>query len=96
MKQARERNVESLVACKLLVEDLQAQLMLFDFRNGPLRHKVFIQLVARVWNASMLGLQSMACVKHKCMLMVTGRAAQQTNKVRLDQVRSAQAGGHGL
>ena len=41
MKQARERNVESLVACKLLVEDLQAQLMLFDFRNGPLRHKVF-------------------------------------------------------
>ena len=56
MKQARERNVESLVACKLLVEDLQAQLMLFDFRNGPLRHKVFIQLVARVWNASMLGL----------------------------------------
>ena len=62
VKQARERNVESLVACKLLVEDLQAQLMLFDFRNGPLRHKVFIQLVARVWNASMLGLQSMACV----------------------------------
>ena len=29
------------MACKLLVEDLQAQLMLFDFRNGPLRHKVF-------------------------------------------------------
>ena len=29
----------SILACKVLVEALQAELMLFDFRNGPLRHK---------------------------------------------------------